>query len=39
MTSVVTLAAELAGDFTTSVGAKTLELLYEAAGKRGIRDA
>ena len=33
MSSVVTLAAELAGDFTTEIGAKTLELVYEAAGK------
>lgn len=33
MSSVVTLAAELAGDFTTELGAKTLVILYEAAGK------
>lgn len=33
MTSVVTLAAELAGDFTTETGAKTLAILYEAVGK------
>ena len=33
MSSVVTLAAELAGDFTTERGAKTLELMYDAAGK------
>ena len=33
MSSVVTLAAELAGDFTTEPGAKTLALIYEAAGK------
>lgn len=33
MTSVVTLAAELAGDFTTDAGARTLALIYEAAGK------
>lgn len=33
MSSVVTAAAELAGDFTTDVGGKTLELVYEAAGK------
>lgn len=33
MTSVVTLAAELAGDFTTASGAKTLALIYEAAGR------
>ncbi len=30
---VVTAAAELAGDFTTDVGEKTLALVYEAAGK------
>lgn len=33
MTSVVTLAAELAGDFTTPTGAETLALIYEAAGR------
>lgn len=33
MTSVVTLAAELAGDFTTPTGEETLALVYEAAGK------
>ena len=33
MTSVVTLASELTGDFTTETGAKTLALLYEAVGK------
>lgn len=33
MSSVVTAAAELAGDFTTEVGGKTLALVYEAAGK------
>lgn len=33
MSSVVTFAAELAGDFTTERGAKTLALVYEAAGK------
>jgi nicotinamidase-related amidase len=33
MSSVVTAAAELAGDFTSEAGAKTLELIYEAAGK------
>ncbi|MEO8937888.1 MAG: isochorismatase family protein [Burkholderiaceae bacterium] len=32
MTSVVTLAAELAGDFTTELGAATLAILHEAAG-------
>lgn len=33
MSSVVTLAAELAGDFSADLGAKTLEIVYEAAGK------
>ena len=33
MTSVVTVAAELAGDFTTEIGGKTMALVYEAAGK------
>ena len=33
MSSVVTLAAEVAGDFTTELGAKTLEVVYEAAGQ------
>ncbi len=33
MSSVVTAAAELAGDFTADVGEKTLALVYEAAGK------
>jgi hypothetical protein len=33
MSSVVTAAAELAGDFTTELGGKTLELLREAAGR------
>ena len=33
MSSVVTAASELAGDFTSDLGAKTLELIYEAAGK------
>ncbi len=32
MTSVVTVAGELAGDFTTELGAKTLALLQKAAG-------
>ena len=33
MSSVVTLAAELTGDFTTDLGKQTLEIVYEAAGK------
>jgi nicotinamidase-related amidase len=33
MSSVVTAAAEMAGDFSTEVGEKTLMLVYEAAGK------
>ncbi len=32
MSSVVTAGAELAGDFTTEIGGKTLALIYEAAG-------
>jgi hypothetical protein len=32
MSSVVTVAAELAGDFTTDLGEKTLGIVYEAAG-------
>ena len=33
MTSVVTFAAELAGDFSSELGAKTLAVVHEAAGK------
>lgn len=33
MSSVVTFAAELAGDFATDAGAETLAIIYEAAGK------
>ena len=33
LSSVVTAAAEMAGDITTDLGAKTLELVYEAAGR------
>ena len=33
MTSVVTFGAELAGDFTTELGARTLEIVYDAAGR------
>ncbi len=33
MSSVVTATAELAGDFTTELGGKTLALMYEAAGR------
>jgi hypothetical protein len=33
MSSVVTAAAEMAGDFSTDVGGKTLALIHEAAGK------
>ena len=32
MTSVVTCAAELVGDFATELGAKTMALVHEAAG-------
>jgi nicotinamidase-related amidase len=32
MSSVVTAAAEMAGDFTTEAGGQTLALIYEAAG-------
>jgi hypothetical protein len=33
MSSVVTAAAEMAGDFTTDKGQQTLAIVYEAAGK------
>lgn len=33
MTSVVSVAAELAGDFTSERGGKTMALIYEAVGK------
>ena len=32
-TSVITLAAELTGDFTTALGGATLGIVYEAIGK------
>jgi hypothetical protein len=31
-TSVTTVAAELAGDFTTELGGKTLAIMYETLG-------
>lgn len=33
LTSVITIAAELAGDFTSDTGMETMKILYEAAGK------
>ncbi len=33
MSAVVTTAGELAGDFTSEIGGKTLALMYEAAGR------
>lgn len=33
LTSVITVAAELTGDFTSEIGSRTMPILYEAAGK------